>query len=70
MNVYTSDFYSKLCGDFSKEEMDVMKREMERYGVITERPIIKKIWGACLAHGYIMDYQDFFGSYVGMIILK
>ena len=67
--VYTSDFYSKLCTEILEEEMCEMRREMERYGIITERPTIKKIWDACLAHGYIMDYQDFLGSYVGMIIL-
>ena len=71
INIYTSDFYTKLCGGLSEFEMNVMKSEMERYGIITERPIIKKIWDACLALGYInLDYQDFLGSYVGTIILK
>ena len=70
VNVYTSDFYSKLCAGISEEEMNEMKIEIDRYGIITNRSIIKKIWDACLAHGYIMGHQDFLGSYVGLIILK
>jgi hypothetical protein len=50
--------------------MHEMKNEIERFGIITNRSIIKKIWYVCVAHGYIMDYQEFVGSYVGMIILK
>jgi hypothetical protein len=50
--------------------MDVMKKEIEKYGIITERPIIKKIWDALHKNGYVIDFQDFLGSYVGTIILK
>ena len=38
--------------------------------VITERPIVEKIWDALHKNGYVIDFQDFLGSYVGTIILK
>ena len=67
VNIPTSNFYSELCAGISDEEMDEMKI---RNDVITNKSIIKKIWNACLEHGYILQHYDFLGFYVGMIILK
>jgi hypothetical protein len=69
VNVYALDFYSKLCAGISEEEMREMKIEIA-HNIITNRSIIKKIWDACLEHGYIMQHQDYLGSFVGMIILQ
>jgi hypothetical protein len=32
INLLTTDFYLKLCGELSVFEMDVMKKEIEKYG--------------------------------------
>ena len=70
INLLTTDFYTKLCAQLSEFEMDVMKKEIEKYGIITERPIVEKIWDALHKNGYVIDFQDFLGDYVRMIILN
>jgi hypothetical protein len=69
VNVYASDFYSKLCAGISEEEMLEMKIEIG-HEVITNRSIIKKIWDVCHEHGYILQHCDFLGSFVGMIMIQ
>ena len=63
VNVDVSDFYSKLCAEISEEEMCEMKTEITRYALITNRQTIKKIWDACLEHGYILPHNDYLGFY-------
>ena len=70
IKLLTTDFYTKLCAQLSEPEMNVMKKEIEKYGIIMEKPVIEKIWNALPENGYISDFQDFLGHYIGMIILN
>ena len=67
VNVYADHFYSKLYAGISEKQMREMKLEIA-HDIITNRSIIKKIWDACLEHGYIMKHQDYLGSFVGIIL--
>jgi hypothetical protein len=53
VSVYMSDFYSKLCAEISEEEMHEMKMEIDRYGITTNRSIIKKIWNLYTINIYV-----------------
>jgi hypothetical protein len=37
--------------------------------VIVYNPIIKKIWDACIKHGYILQRKNYLGSSVNRITL-
>ena len=64
VNIHASSFYSKLCAGISDEEMDEMKIEIGD-NIIMNMSIIKKIWNACLEHGYILQHYDFLVFFCG-----
>ncbi len=72
VNMCASSFYSKLCVGISDEEMDAVITEDEETGdeIFTDKSFIKKIWNACLEHGYISRDYDTLGLWVDKLILK
>ena len=52
VNIYAWKFYSELCAEITEKEMKEMKIQITD-DVIVYKPVIKKIWGACIKHGYI-----------------
>ena len=67
VNMCVSSFYSKLCEGISNEEMDAVITGDE---IFTDKSFIKKIWNACLEHGYISRDYDILGLSVDKMILK
>ncbi len=72
VNMCASSFYDKLCAGISDEEMDTVITEDEETGdeIFTDKTFIKKIWNACLEHGYISQNYDIMGLWVDKMILK
>ncbi len=72
VNMCASSFYDKLCAKITDEELDVVITKDEETGdeIFTNRTFIKKIWDACLEHGYISRNYDIMGSWVDKMILK
>ena len=72
VNMCASSFYDKLCVGISDEEMETVMTEDEETGdeIFTDKLFIKKIWNACLEHGYILQDYDILGLWVDKMILK
>ncbi len=72
VNMCASNFYSKLCAEISDEEMDAVITEDEETGdeIFTDEVFVRKIWNACLDHGYISRDHDILGLWVDKMILK
>ncbi len=72
VNMTASSFYDKLCAGISDEEMDTVITEDEGTGdeIFTDKTFIRKIWDACLEHGYVLQNYDILGLWVDKMILK
>ena len=72
VNMCASSFYDKLCVGISDEEMETVMTEDEETGdeIFMDKLFIKKIWNACLEHGYISQDYDILGLWVDKMILK
>ena len=68
VNIYARKFYSELCAGITDKEMNEMKIQIAD-GVIVYKPIIKKIWDACIEHGYISHRNDYLECQVNRITL-
>jgi hypothetical protein len=72
VNMCASSFCSKLCAGISNEELNAVVSEDEETGdeIFTDKLFIKKIWNACLEHGYISQDYDILGLWVDKMILR
>ena len=68
VNIYAWKFYSELCAEITEKEMKEMKIQITD-DVIVYKPVIKKIWDACIKHGYISHCKNYLGSQVNRITL-
>ena len=70
-----SSFYDKVCAGISDEEIDfgdtvIIEDEETGDEIFTDKTFVKKIWNACLEHGYISRDYDILGLWVDKMILK
>ncbi len=75
VNMRASSFYDKVCAEISDEELhygDTVIIGDEETGdeIFTDKSIVKKIWDACLEHGYISQDYDILGLWVDKLVLK
>ena len=68
VNIYAWKFYSELCEQITEREMKEMKLEIGDDEIVY-KPIIKKIWDACIKHGYISRGKDYLEPQVNRITL-
>ncbi len=75
VNMCASSFYDKVCAGISDEEIDfgdtvIIEDEETGDEIFTDKTFVKKIWNACLEHGYISRDYDILGLWVDKMILK
>ena len=74
VNMYASSFewYNNLCDKISNEELDQVVTENEESGdmIFTDKLFIKKMWSACLKHGYISQDYDSLGFQLDKMVLR
>ncbi len=72
VNMTAVYFYDKVCEEIVDDEMDAVITEDEETGdeILTDRTVIKKIWGGCLKYGYISQDHDILGLWVDKIVVR
>ena len=69
INMTCSSLYGKIFDNLTNEEFsqNLWDFDASEDKTVTDKTFIKKVWDACIMHGYISGDYDIFGLFIDMV---
>ena len=67
VNMCASSFCNKILNELKDEEIEEGVLNDDDEEIFTNKEFIRKIWYACVKHGYISEDYDIMGQFLDML---